>query len=375
MKKNQYYSKQGMDLKRMLLRMQGKIWLLLMGVVLGAVIGGVSYQIARAMRMPIAYEAVSKLYISFGVDESGEVYQYYNGYTWNELLDTDPIVQKIEEFLPGDYSREEVIEATRAEILSDIRLLTVTVQESDEKTVREIQSAVEQGLVEYARESEELQRIDVIRSMEPSRVYWDDKTVTACVVGAIILAVIGAFVLAIMYVMDDAVYVQGDIEKRYPHKALGMMMQNQKGLQPYARELTANISYICGDKRKFALIDMDNHVDARKEELERLLNAGENEFIGGDGEMGGLTWTLPKPEGEEGKEGEWKAVAFDERMITKENCEIIRELGGAIILLPYGADVSRRTERVLNFLKNQDCEVLGMIVSQADEDFMDRYYN
>lgn len=375
MKKNQDYSKQGMDLKRLLLRMQGKIWLLLMVVVLGAVIGGVSYQVARAMRMPIAYEAVSKLYISFGVDESGEVYQYYNGYTWNELLDTDPIVQKIEEFLPGDYSREEVIDATQAEILSDIRLLTVTVQESDEKTVREIQAAVEQGLVEYARESEELRRIDVIRSKEPSRVYWDDKTVTACVVGAIILAVIGVFVLAILYVMDDAVYVQGDIEKRYTHKALGMMMQSQKGLQPYARELVANITYILGDKKKFALIDMDNHADVRKEELERLLNAGENEFIGGDGEMGGLTWTMPKAEGEEYKEGDWQAISFDERMITKENCETIRELGGAIILLPYGADVSKRTERILNLLRNQDCEVLGMIVSQADEDFMDRYYN
>ena len=99
MKKNQDYNKQGMDLKRLMLRMQGKIWLLLMLIVLGAGIGGVSYQVARAMRMPITYEAVSKLYISFGVDESGEIYQYYNGYTWNELLDTDPIISKIEENL------------------------------------------------------------------------------------------------------------------------------------------------------------------------------------------------------------------------------------------------------------------------------------
>lgn len=373
MKKNQDYSKQGMDLRLLFLRMQGKVWLLLMAVVLGAVIGGVSYQIARAMRMPIAYEAVSKLYISFGVDESGEVYQYYNGYTWNELLDTDPILSRIEENLPGDYSREDVRKATRAEILSDIRLLTVTIQESDEKTVREIQTAVERGLEEYAQDSRELRRIEVIRSEEPARIYWDDKTVTACVTGAIVMSVIGVLMLMLLYVMDDAIYVQTDIEKRYTGRALGMMMQSQKGLQPYARELTANISYILGDKRKFALIDMDNHADARKEELERLLNAGENEFIGGDGEMGGLTWTMPKPEGD--KEGDWRAVSFDERVIAKEDCELIRELGGVILLLPYGRDVSKKTERVLNFLKNQECEVLGMIVSQADEDFLDRYYN
>lgn len=373
MKKNQDYNKQGMDLKRLMLRMQGKIWLLLMLIVLGAGIGGVSYQVARAMRMPITYEAVSKLYISFGVDESGEIYQYYNGYTWNELLDTDPIISKIEENLPAGYTREQVIEATEGTILSDIRLLTVTVQGSDEKTVREIQAAVELGLENYAQESEELKRIDTIRTQEPERVYWDDKTVTACVTGAVILTVVGVIVLALIYVMDDAVYVQADIEKRYPYKALGMMMESQKGLQPYARELTANITYLLGDNRKFALIDTDNHIDLRAGELERLLNAGENEFIGGDGEMGGLTWTMPKEEGAQ-KEDAYEALPLNESAVTGEDCAQIRQLDGAILLLPYGVDVTKKTERIISLLNNQDCKILGIIVTQADEDFLSRYY-
>lgn len=373
MKKNQDYNKQGMDLKRLMLRMQGKIWLLLMLIVLGAGIGGVSYQVARAMRMPITYEAVSKLYISFGVDENGEIYQYYNGYTWNELLDTDPIISKIEENLPAGYTREQVIEATEGTILSDIRLLTVTVQGSDEKSVREIQAAVELGLENYAQESEELKRIDTIRTQEPERVYWDDKTVTACVTGAVILTVVGVIVLALIYVMDDAVYVQADIEKRYPYKALGMMMESQKGLQPYARELTANITYLLGDNRKFALIDTDNHIDLRAGELERLLNAGENEFIGGDGEMGGLTWTMPKEEGAQ-KEDAYEALPLNESTVTGEDCAQIRQLGGAILLLPYGVDVTKKTERIISLLNNQDCKILGIIVTQADEDFLSRYY-
>lgn len=375
MKKNADYSKQGMDLKRLFLCMQGKIWLLLMVVVLGAIIGGVSYQVARAMRMPITYEAVSKLYISFAVDESGEVYQYYNGYTWNELLDTDPIMEKIEANLPGGYSRQEVIEATTAEILSDIRLLTVTVQGADEKSVREIQAAVEVGLMDYAQESEELKRIEAIRTQEPARVYWDNRTVTACITGALVMAVIGMFVLTIFYVMDDGVYVQADLEKIYGHKALGMMMKSQKGLQPYARELTSNIKYLLQEQKIFAVIDMENHAALRVEELEKLLNAGENEFIGGDGEMGGLTWTLPRQEGEEEPLDAWKAVAFDENMITEDACEQIRVLGGVILLLPYGINVSRKTQRVLSLLSNQDCKVLGMIMTQADEDFLNKYYN
>lgn len=375
MKKNRDYEKQSMDLKRLFLRMQGKIWLLLMLIILGGAIGGFGYQIARATRMPIMYEAVSKLYISFAADENGDVYQYYNGYTWNELLDTDPIMAKIDENLPADYTKEEVIESTTAEILSDIRLLTVTVQGEDEKFVREIQAAVEQGLANYAKDCEEIRRIETIRSIEPARVYWDDRTFTASIMSAVIFAVVGLFVLAIFYVMDDAVYVQADIEKRYPHKALGMMMKSQKGLQPYARELVANVTYALGDNRLFAVIDMDGHVDMRVADLEKLLNAGENEFVGGDGEMGGLTWTLPSPEGEEKSEKQWQTVGFNESMISAEDCEKIRALEGAILLLPYGVDVSKKTERVLNLLKNQNCEVIGMVITQADEDFLNSYYN
>ncbi len=374
LKRNEKALKQGMDLKRLVLCLQGKIWLLIILTIAGAVIGGVSYQIARAMRMPITYEAISKLYISFGVDESGEIYQYYNGYTWNELLDADPIMSCVEKYLPKEYSKEMLMEATTAEIISDIRLLTVTIQGSTEKAAREMQTAVEKGLEEYAESSEEIKRIEVIRTKEPERVYWDDKTVTACIIGAIVLAVVTALVLAILYVLDESVYVPLDVAKKYDYKALGIMPRSQKGLQPYARELTANIQYVLDGQRKFVLLDIDDHSDVRSMELEKLLNAGENEYIGGDGEMGGLTWTLPKAEGEEKGENAYEVVPMNESIVSGEECAKIRELGGVILLMPFGNDVSRKTQRILGLLQNQDCRILGIIISQADEDFLNKYY-
>lgn len=374
---NEEYYKKGIDLKRMYLRFQTKAWLLLMLTMAGAVVGGVAYQVARATRMPVAYEAVSKLYISFGADENGEIYQYYNGYTWNDLLDTDPILDRIMEYVPEDISREEVAAATKAEILSDIRLLTITVEGSTEKFVREVQAAVESGLTAYADDSEEIKRIKVIRTDEPYRVFWDDKTVTACVTGAVIFAVVSCLFMAFFYVLDEAVYTQEDVEKSYPYKALGLMAKSQKGLQPYARELRANITYTLGDLRSFALIDMENHCEIRKKEVERLLNIDKYDFIGGDGEAGGLTWSIPRTnddEDEEEAQGEWKAVPFNADALSEEECRRIRELGGAIILLPFGEDVGKKTRRVLSLLKNQDCKVFGMVVSQADEEFLNRYY-
>lgn len=375
MKKNDEYLNRGMDLKRLVMYFQRKIWIILLIAAVGAAIGGISYQIIRSVRMPVEYTAVSKLYIRFGYDESGEVYQYYNGYTWNDLLDTDPIMDLVMKNLPG-YEREAVQAATKAEILSDIRLLTITVSGGNEKFVREIRDAVEDGLIEYARESEELQQIRVIRSDAPQRIYWDNRTTAACVTGAVILGLIAFFICAFHYALDDAVYIQADVEKKYGQRPLGIMAESQKGLQPYTRELKANIHYLLAEHKQFAILDMANHAEMRQMELERMLNWEEAGTLGGDERIENeLVWHVrEEDEDEEPLPGEWEIISFDENIMAEEQCRRIREIGGVIILLPFGEDASRKTQRILELLKNQDCKVLGMIIAQADEEFLNRYY-
>ena len=370
------YRNREMDLKRLVLYFQKRIWLVIMLTVLGAAAGGILYQMLHSMKMPVEYQAVSKLYISFGHDESGEVYQYYNGYTWNDLLDTDPIMDLVMVYLPG-YEKEQVTESTTAEILSDIRLLTITVRGEDEKFVREISYAVENGLKEFARESEELEQIKVIRAGVPERVYWDDRTTAACVTGAVILGVLSLLVLGFNYALDEAVYVQEDIERRYGVKALGILTRSQKGLEPYARELKANIRYAVGEKKAFAVVDMGNHADLRGGELERLLNREMLEVFGGGShtkEEEDFGWNFAKEEEEELSHGDWKVTAFGENVLSEEECRQIREIGGVILLLPFGVDVGRKTSRILSLLKNQDCPLIGMVIAQADEEFLNRYY-
>ncbi len=373
---NEDYLNRGMDLKRLVLYFQKKIWIAVMLAVLGATLGGVVYQVMRSMKMPVEYKAVSKLYISFGHDESGQVYQYYNGYTWNDLLDADPILELIMKGLPG-YETDAVREATSAEILSDIRLLTITVKGDNEKFVREVRSAVESGLKEFARESEELEQIKVLRSDVPERVFWDNRTTAACTTGGVILGVLSLLIIGFFYALDESVYVQQDIEERYGYKALGILTRNQKGLQPYARELKASIGYLMGNKRKFVVLDMDNHADARKQELESLLNREETDVFGGNVQADiaqDSGWHIAEKLEGGRKEGEWEVIAFGENILSGEECKVIRENGGAVVLLPFGEDVGRKTARILSFLNNQDCKVLGMIISQADEEFLNRYF-
>lgn len=372
---NEEYLNRGMDLKRLVLYLQKKAWLVIVLAIFGAVCGGIVYQVVRGMKMPVEYESVSKLYISFGNDENGEAYQYYNGYTWNDLLDTDPILDIIMNVLPG-YERDEVREATTAEILSDIRLLTVTVRGDNEKFVREIRNAVESGLREYAKESKELVQIETIRSGAPERVYWDDRTTAACVTGAVILGVLSLLGVGVSYALDESVYVQEDVEKQYGCKALGILTRNQKGLQPYARELKANLHYLLGEKKSFVVLDMDNHGDMRRLELERLLGREDTDGFGSSmlTIKEEFSWNVSDEETLKEPESEWEILSFNENVLGEEECAKIREAGGVILLLPFGTDAGRKTSRILSLLKNQDCQVLGMIIAQADEEFLNRYF-
>ncbi len=376
MEMNEEYLNRGMDLKRLALYLQKKIWLVVMLAILGATCGGIIYQVVRSTKMPVEYASVSKLYISFGNDENGDVYQYYNGYTWNDLIDTDPILDIVMSSLPG-YDRDQVREATTAEILSDIRLLTITVRGDNEKFVREIRNAMESGLREYARDAEELNQIAVIRSGAPERVYWDERTTEACVTGAVILGILAMLIIGFSYVLDESVYVQEDLEKKYACRALGILTRNQKGLQPYARELKASLRYLMADKRSFAVLDMDNHADTRKLEIERLLNREDPDGLIGNNtpdSEGDFSWNIQGEESASEVKGEWEILSFNENVLSEEGCKKIREAGGVILLLPFGKDTGRKTSRILTFLKNQDCQVLGMIIAQADEEFLNRYF-
>lgn len=377
---NEDYKNRGMDLKRFTLYFQKKIWIILLLILVGGMIGAISYRMIRTMKMPVEYESVSKLYITFNQDENGDVYQYYNGYTWNELLDTDPILIAIMNHLTG-YEEEEVKDAASAEILSDIRLLTITVKGDSEKMVREIQAAVEEGLADYADQSEELRKIVTIRSDMPKRIYWSDDTTKALIAGAVLFGLVSFFVFGFMYVLDDGVYVQADVERRYPYKALGIMTRNQKGLQPFVRELKADLLYVMGDSRDMLLLDMDNHGELRQADMDKLLNWEEGGTLGGDKDISGeLVWHVRKEDEDEEDEDilpepkEWKITVFNESDMGEEQCAAIRKNGGVILLIPFGNDVSRKTERMLSFLKNQDCNVYGIIVTEADEEYLNRYF-
>lgn len=378
---NKETMKEGMDFRRLGLFFRKKIWLVLLLAVLGGGLGALAYQVIRGINMPVEYQATSKLYIRFNEDENGDVYQGYNGYTWNDLIHSTTVMNCIQGHTVG-YSQKEISDAIEASILSDVRLLTVTIIGENEKSVREIQNAVENGLAAYAQITDELKSITAIRTIPPERIYWVDRTTIACVCGAIAFGLISFAAFMFMFIADDSIYVQSDIEKRYTYPALGIMPVAQKGLQPYLQELKANILHSLGENRKLVLIDIGDHAQLRAQDFEKILNWEEGGSLSGlNNQSGDLVWHVHEVDEDadlfnRDSDGEWSIVPVNEVGVTENICEGMRNSGGVIILVPFGTkSAPRKLERIVTLMKNQDIKIYGMVITEADEEYLNRYFS
>lgn len=215
------------DLKLILLIYIKKIWVLAVGAGLGALIAGLIYFLCHVVYAPAReYESTSKLYLTFAAEDDGDAYQYYNGYTWNDLLKTELILDDIMDKLPGE-DREQVKTEIFGDILSDIRVLTIVVTTNNPERTEKICHSVEETLVEFASKQVEFDKIEVIDHGKAELVVVEDETVRAVWIGAVLGLILSAFILALWIISNDAVYVPGDIRRRFPELAFAGVFDKQ----------------------------------------------------------------------------------------------------------------------------------------------------
>lgn len=213
---NQKFMEEGIDGKRILLLLGRKIWVPIAAAFVGALLGGGVYLLAHLLfASQREYESVSKIYLNFDCSPQDFNELTYNGYTWNDLMATDPILDYTMENLPPEVERETVIQATKAEILSDIRLLTITITTDDPEITGKIMEATQASLIHLGETDELFESIEVYSTSQPQQIVWDNRTVRAAVSGMVVALVAAVIIMVFYYVMDDSVYTANDVEKRY----------------------------------------------------------------------------------------------------------------------------------------------------------------
>lgn len=338
---------EGMDLRFFFLRLWKKIWIIFIAALAGAAICAGGYKLYQQIN-PAAkeYRAETKYYIDFAEDSTGIGYGYYNDYTWNDWMKSDAILQYTMGLLPEEIGQEEVEEAVVADIISDVRLLTITVTDSDKGRADRIAQATTESLVHFPEEIKEIDGIRVIREDAAEEVIVGELTKNWGIFGCCFGALAAFLGLCLMICMDTAVYLPADIERRYGIPVVGVVYEKEDGRKKTneEEELLANTQYLLKDKQRIAFVGLDESI---------------KEYI--------ITDVL-----KENLQAEFTEDAFTDGQLP--DYEKLRTTDAVVVWFTYGKTNGKRAERLLNDLRIQDCKITCAILCGADRKMYRRYF-
>ncbi len=362
---NQKFMREGIDGKRIFLLYGKKVWIIAVAGIAGALLGAGIYLLGHLLlASEKEYETVSKIYLNFNCSPQDFNELSYNGYTWNDLMATDPILEYTMGNLPPDVDKETVIGATKAEILSDIRLLTVTITADKPELAAQIMEATQKALVHLGETDELFESIEIYSTVPPQQIVWDNRVVQAGMTGMVIAFAAAALAAAFYYVLDDSVYTAQDVEKRYGIEAVGVLTEEGKGIsKEYEEEFLVNYAYLGRGMETAALISVDSKESAKRagEKIRRLLEERDADWENGAKACQGRKAVFPRLIDDMPEEG-------------MEMYARLREADGVLVAVRFGAGNGKRVERLLGNLRRQDCNIIGAVIVEADGRFLGRYY-
>ena len=327
------YFRQSIDLKRLVLVLGKKIWLILAAVVMGAVLGGITYKVVTNITNgELEYRASADYYISFF--ESGP--DYYNAYTWDGILRDDPIVDYALTLLPEEITKDMVKAAVSGEMLGDYRILTVHVNAETKEKADLIAAAYQEALWNFGQEMKLLDKVEVWSQEEAVPFEKNNKTLNAAFLGALIAVILVIFGLLFYYVLEDAVYVERDAEQRFGLPVYGLLTKGNDELQQQIYE---------------------NHL----------------EYVFGNSEIGNKE-VLNKSTGKKETGGHEIVIWDGEKIPSSADFLRLRDEKSVLVNIPWGRNNGRQVERVLRQLEIQNVNVNGLVITGADDKFVKAYY-
>ena len=350
MEKENGYMQRCMDYKKLWLLYRKKAWLVIAVALFVALLVAGCYKVVTELtKGEQLYVVSSDYYITFNEKDHPEGVHYYNAFTWDSVLRDDPVVDEVLLCLPDDYTKEEIKAGISGEMLSDYRILTVYSKNAVPERAEAIADASADGLKRFGDKLDLFESIEQWSKEECVPAKEPDLTANAAVIGGIIGLLMGFFVYAAMYVLDDSIYMESDFTQRFTQPFLGAITKN--GSEYSVQELKENLSYLLKEESGyyivFASVDVDVPKGTKNGKKELLLNE--------------IKQYCNKVEG-----------ILD---LSGKDLEILRKSNGAILMLPWGRKNGKIVEKTIAFMEKQDCNLSGVVLYDADDTFMKKYYN
>ena len=347
-----------LNLRSFYLRLLKKIWIIPLSAIVGALLAAGIYTLVTVTFGPEKiYSTESKLYIKFAYDDQAKSQvDFYNAFTWGLLMTTDDVLDEIMSNLgkagvaESEITRDEVAASITAEIPSDVRLLLITVENSNKEHADQITSATDMALEHYGEINDAFTSIKLLSKSEANLVTYSDKTVTAAVFGAACLTAIVIFVLLLWDVIDDAIYVPEDIEKRYGLKVLGTDVNDEL----FKNELQAAYEkYVLGAESVIYIsTDSNSDISVSEKDLSKIKEVLTARFY----------------------EHAAKITAMETPGKVLDNYRKIGTSDGVILGIPAGKRCGTMNEHIIAQLRKHDCPILGVVLVRANGAFLKKYY-
>lgn len=342
------YGKEPFDLRLTVLYMLGR-WKLIAACTLAGTLlfGGIYCIRSFLMNWEPQYSAKSVYRADYAVEDRDLDKAFINAYTWNTYVHT-------EEFLAGVRQRlkEAGLEALTGEELGDCIIGNL---ESDWRVPSTVVTAgVPENSVAIARAVEAvmteefpagIKEIDAIRVIDPAdealEVIPDVRPVRAFLLAAALSLFFTTVALLLREMGACSIRLPSTIRYRYGLKALGTLE---------SAELKENVRYLFAGMKKAAVCAVQDEIDIR-EAAERLEESCK-------GAAGDIPEFCPMPS----------------VLLCPESASALREAEGILLVVKAGAYAGKQLEYVLEYLRQQDCEVTAVLLWQADERLLRRYY-
>lgn len=376
-----WYGKEPFDLRLTVLRLLGRLPLIVAVTFMGTLVFGGGYYVKNILLGDSCVYAVTSVYrVEYAVEEEKDVGTVYiNEMSWNTYVHSELFLGAVRTHLSemadggtlsGDMAQlaascarledSELAGLMTAYLGSDLRMPSITVTaESPEKCVLVARAAESAMTGEIARAVREIEGIAVIDSGDSaSEVIPDLRPARAFVLSGVLSCFFVVVVLLLGETGDDGIWLPCTLWRRYGLKTAGTVE---------SREFAENIRYFFREKsgpedgkspapRRIALCGVQGTIDA-EEVAERIRQICGRQGANAASEQEGIVWIpLPSP------------------LQRPQVCEGLREADGILLAVQAGAHAGRQVERTLELLAQQDCQVTGALLWAADEKLIRRYY-
>lgn len=237
--------------------------------VAGAILGsGLSLIIAFIQMQERCYVSETEYCVQFAEGQL-EAKHHYNDFTWNDVLTSNLILGRAMEQLGEGYDRNEVQKMLTADILSDVRYLTITVRGLDFNQVEAVKNAIGTALETFGATKEEFDRIYKIDDLEIVQEEIPFFTWRVAFLGGFLAVCAGVFFIALRFGIGSVFYTKRDITRHTGMSVYGMTFAKYCEKKHFRtiqnrqlKMLSENLQILIQDNLEVILIDASGGEEA-----------------------------------------------------------------------------------------------------------------